>query len=165
MNDFYSYSPEDVSITLAGVHTVEGVESETFVNITKLLPISEAKSTADGQVYRTIRADNTYDVELTLMQGSRTNEFLTVLQQIDVLSGRGRFPIVIKDSSGNTSFYAASCWVQEVPNVSFSGNSQTSRLWRLRATDAILYVGSNSDSPMLSADMGSLVTTLAALIS
>ena len=164
MSDFYSYAPEDVSINIAGIFSVEGVEAETFVNITKVLPVTEAKSTADGQVYRTMRNDLTYDIEITLQQGSRTNEILTLLYNIDQASGRGRFPLAVKDNSGNSSLYTASAWVQEVPSLSFSGTGQTSRVWRLRATDAIIYVGSNSAEEYLSSNVAAIVTALAALV-
>src|SRR5690554_150926 len=164
MSDFYSYAPEDVSINIAGVFSVEGVEAETFVNITKVLPVTEAKSTADGQVYRTMREDFTYDIEITLQQGSRTNEILTLLYNLDQVSGRGRFPISIKDNSGTSSFWAPSAWVQEVPSLAFSGTEQTPRVWRLRATDAIMAVGANSQDSYLSSNTLAIVNALASLV-
>lgn len=164
MTDFYSYSPEDVNINIAGVFDVEGVEADTFINVTKVLPITEAKSTADGKVYRTMREDLTYDIELTLQQGSRTNEILTLLYNLDQVTGKGRFPLSVKDSSGNSSFYAASAWVQEVPSLSFSGSTQTARVWRLRATDAVVYVGSNAADGYLSNNVAAIISALGALV-
>ena len=164
MSDFYSYAPEDVSINIAGIFSVEGVEAETFVNIAKVLPVTEAKSTADGQVYRTMREDFTYDIEITLQQGSRTNEILTLLYNLDQVSGRGRFPMSVKDSSGTSSFYAPSVWVQELPSMTFSGSGQTPRVGRLRATDAIMTVGSNSNDSYLSSNAIAIVSALSALV-
>lgn len=164
MTDFYSYAPEDVSINIAGIFSVEGVEAETFVNITKVLPITEAKSTADGKVYRTMREDFTYDIEITLQQGSRTNEILTLLYNLDQVSGRGRFPLSIKDNSGTSSFWAPSVWVQEVPPLSFSGTGQSPRVWRLRATDAIITVGGNSSESHLTSNTLAIINALSSLV-
>lgn len=164
MSDLYSYSPEDVSITLAGIFNVEGVVADTFVTITRVLPVFETKLTADGQAVRTLRTDATYDLELTLMQGSKTNEVLTLLHYIDQASGRGKFPIVLKDGSGTSTFYSASCWVQETPVTSFSGTDASSRTWRIRCADATLFVGADISDSYVSGDVGAILGALAALV-
>lgn len=164
MSEFYSYAPDDVSITLALLFNVEGVVSDTFVTITRVLPVFDTKSTSDGQIVRTLRNDMLYDLELTLMQGSRTNEILSLLHYVDQASGKGKFPLSLKDNSGSTTFYSASCWIQETPTVGFSGSEGTSRTWRIRCADAALFVGGNSDDSYIDGDVGAVLAALASLV-
>ena len=164
MSEIYSYSPEDVSITIAGIFDVEGVVADNFVTVTRVTPVFETKVTADGQSVRSMRTDTVYDLELTLMQGSRTNEVLSILHYIDQASGKGRFPILVRDVGGSTTFAAASCWIQDTPVTTFSGSDGSSRTWRIRCADGTLFVGSNTEESYIDGDVGALLGALAALV-
>ena len=54
----------------------------------------------------------------------------------------GKFPLIIKDSSGESVFFAASCWIDSIPEVSY-GTDVTEREWSITAPNGSMYVGGN----------------------
>lgn len=143
-----TYSPSDVLITIAGMHSVSGYADGTFVRITKdMKPFTKVRA-MDGEVARMYHDDTGYKVELTLMQSSSTNNILTMLYNIDTVTKMGKFPLFIKDSRGQTNFLAATAWIEQIPEVTF-GPSLSERTWVFGCSDAVLTIGGNEDTSFL----------------
>lgn len=137
-----NYIPEDVTITVAGFVSLDGLADGTFVNITKdLIPFTSIR-TADGTISRLYNKDTTYTVDITLYSGSDSNDALTKMLLIDEVSQMGKAPIMIKDSSGTSLFFALTSWIEDLPPLTLSNKFET-RTWRIKATQAVLNIGGN----------------------
>jgi hypothetical protein len=142
MAQLANYIPEDVTITVAGFVSLEGIADGTFVSITKdVVPFASARTT-DGIVSRLYNYDTTYTVEVSLYSGSQSNDSLMKLLQADEISQMGMYPLMIKDSSGTSLFFAPSAWIQDLPTLTLSNKFEV-RTWVFKATQAALNIGGN----------------------
>lgn len=143
-----TYSPKDVTVTLAGMHSVTGYTDGTFVRITKdLKPFSKVRA-MDGEQARMYFDDAGYRVELTLAQSSSSNNVLQMIYNIDTVTHMGKFPLFIKDGRGQTSFLAATAWIEQIPDVTFS-TELTDRTWVFGCSDVVLTIGGNGDTSLI----------------
>lgn len=143
MTDIFNYNPDEVHVLAWGI-PLTGMADGTFVNISKdVMPFS-AKRTADGTVSRLYNSDQTYTVTLTLHNGSDSNNTLTRLWQLDEITQRGKFPLMVKDLSGSDLFFSTNTWIEQVPEVIKSSSVDT-RVWVLRSSFAVINIGGNLD--------------------
>ena len=149
MSSLRNYSPSDVTITVAGLYSVTGYAEGTFVKITKDTQQVTTIRAMDGTMSRIKSPDTGWRIELTLAQSSSANDILSTLWNVDKVTGMGKFPLMVKDGSGSTMFMAATAWIEEVPDIVFSGQMET-RTWVLRATDVIANIGGNGDGDLSS---------------
>lgn len=149
MSSLRNYSPSDVTITVAGLYSVTGYAEGTFVKITKDTQQVTTIRAMDGTMSRIKSPDTGWRIELTLAQSSSANDILSTLWNVDKVTGMGKFPLMVKDGSGSTMFMAATAWIEEVPDIVFSGQMET-RTWILRATDVIANIGGNGDGDLSS---------------
>src|SRR5690606_20540576 len=118
--NFWTYSPEDVQILIAGVHPLEGLAQGTFVEISKDVQPMVSSRSVDGMVVRKHTTDNTLTVNLTIHRSSPSNDLLTKLWQIDEITQMMKFPLLIKDSTGTGFFFSTTSWVENIPNMTYS---------------------------------------------
>jgi len=143
-----TYSPSDVSVTLAGMHSVTGYVDGTFIRITKdVKPFTKVRA-MDGEQARMYFDDAGYRVELTLMQSSGSNNILSMIYNVDTATHMGKFPLFIKDGRGQTNFLAATAWIEEIPEVTF-GSELSERKWVFGCSDVVLTIGGNEDTSLL----------------
>jgi hypothetical protein len=141
----WTYSPEDVVITIGGFYSIEGIPEGTFVDVKKdLMPFTAVRST-DGAVARTKVINTTYTIELSIMQSSPSNDMLTRLWQLDELTSQGKFPLLIKDTRGTGYFFSTETWIEGVPTLNFS-SIRESQVWTLRSDMGYLHIGGNSEN-------------------
>lgn len=139
------YSPKDVFISLAGLHTISGYADGTFVRITKdMKPFSKVRA-MDGEMARMYNEDEGFRVEITIAQSSTSNNVLSAIYNVDAATQMGKFPMFIKDSKGQTSFFAATAWIEMIPEVTFSNQLET-RTWTFGCSGAALTIGGNNDT-------------------
>ena len=142
------YSPSDVIVSVAGMHTITGYADGTFIRIIKEAKPFEKQRAMDGEVSRIYNDDNVYRVELSIMQSSGSNNVLGMLYNIDLATRIGKFPLFIKDTRGQTSFISATTWIEQPPDVVFSNDLQV-WTWTFGCTDATMVYGSNEDTGLL----------------
>lgn len=147
-----SYSPDEVLFLLAGIIPITGYTDGTFITIKKDVQPYTSTTSTDGRSTRLYINSSDYTITLTLSSLSGSNDLLSKLQKIDEITQRGRFPILIKDLTGSSLFAAASCYIEQIPEVSFS-NEISSRTWVFSAEDAVLHVGGNEDASSLIEDL------------
>ena len=148
----FSYCPEEVNVLVAGFIPLSGFVDGTFVNITKdVMPFSSAR-TADGTVSRLYNNDQTYTIEISLYNGSQTNDILTKLWQLDEITQKGKFPILIKDNSGTDLFFSTSTWIEQLPSMTKSTSVDT-RTWVMRSSQAVINYGGNEEVSSLLNDL------------
>ncbi len=148
MSNLLIYSPIDVEIVIAGLHTVTGVADGTFVSISKDVEPFEVERAMDGSIQRIYKHDEGYTLDITLAQSSPSNNVFSALYNMDVATQIGKFPVFVKDTKGSTKFFALTAWVDRIPNVSFSNQLET-RTWTLSCAQATITVGGNAEQTMI----------------
>lgn len=152
--NFWTYSPSDVQILIAGVHSVTGIPEGTFVEVSKdVQPMTTQRST-DGLVVRKHTTDNSFTIRLTVYRASPTNDLLTKIWQADEITQMAKFPLLIKDTSGSGFFFSTTTWVEQLPDMSYSSNMEN-YTWVLRSSQGIINIGSN-DKPGVLQELNNL---------
>lgn len=152
MASIATYTPEEVYVVIAGILNADGFAEGTFINVSKDDAPYRSRTTADGVTVRLYRDSQTYTVELTFHIGSTSNDFLTKLWQLDEITQRGKFPLLIKDGSGSDLFFSATSWIEGLPTMVKSTNFDN-RTWRIKCSSAGVNFGSNSDESSLIEDL------------
>lgn len=160
MASLLHYVPSSVSCTVAGFYTVEGFADGTFINITKNSKPFTTQRSMNGEVARIYRKDEQYIVELTLAQSSVSNNVLMAIYNIDTSTGLGKFPLMIKDGSGTTNFFALTAWIADIPQASFSNGMET-RTWQIECSEVSYGLGGNGSET----DIENVLSQSSALLS
>lgn len=158
MATLFTYIPEEVTVVIAGLLAAEGFADGTFINITKDEAPYRSRTTSDGQTIRIYRNSQTYTVELIFHIGSITNDFLTKLWQLDEITQKGKFPIMIKDGSGSDLFFSATSWIEGLPTMVKSTSVDT-RTWRIKCASAGVNFGNNTGESGLVQDLLNIATS------
>lgn len=138
----FTYDPQQVIITIAGV-PMAGFSDGTFLEVVRDEPTWTKVVGADGIVTRGKTNNSSGTLTLTLKQSSPSNEVLSGLMIADELSNTGVFPILVKDLSGNSTYFSAQAWITTFANSSF-GKEISDRTWTIALADTDIFVGSNS---------------------
>ena len=142
----YTYSPSDITVTLAGVK-IKGFSSDNVVSISRDNPLYTSKMAMDGSVCVTRQKYSPWKIKLSLAQSSESNDFLNglvkVVQENDIPIME-YLPLIIKDNSGTSFFFAKDVWIDELPNMDY-GQSLNTREWMLTCNDVEYNIGGNSD--------------------
>lgn len=154
----FSYCPEEVNVLVAGFIPITGFVDGTFINITKdVMPFTSVR-TPDGTVSRMYNNDQTYTIEISLYNGSQTNDVLTKLWQVDEITQVGKFPILVKDNSGTDLFFSTTTWIEQTPSMAKSSTVDT-RTWVLRSSQAVINFGGNENVSNLINDLVNIATS------
>ena len=124
-----TYNSKQVVIAL-GNHTVSGYAEDSFVTIESKGDGVTSKTGCDGEVVRSVSAEEQYTVKLSVQQTSPTNSFLQKKFELDKRTGDGMFPILIKDLRGGMKFSADACWVTKPASRGY-GKDVGNREWAL----------------------------------
>lgn len=139
-----SYDPKDVVISISGV-PMSGFADGTFLEITADTQQFTKVVGADG--YTTRVKSNNYGavMTLTLSQTSPSNDILSGILALDRAANRGVVPVLIKDMSGTTIFFAGTGWIQQFPDVTY-GNEINNRAWAFDLAEVDIFIGGNGES-------------------
>lgn len=142
----YTYSPSDISITFAGV-PIEGFSSDNVVRINRIDPIYTSKRAMDGSVSVTKQKYSKWQVSIFLAQSSQSNDLLNGVQKLlfsaDIKELQ-YLPLIIKDNSGTTMFFAKDVWIEQLPELEF-GQSLATREWVFMCNDVECIIGGNAE--------------------
>ena len=142
----YTYSPSDISITFAGV-PIEGFSSDNVVRINRIDPIYTSKRAMDGSVAVTKQKYSKWQVSIFLAQSSQSNDLLNGVQKLlfsaDIKELQ-YLPLIIKDNSGTTMFFAKDVWIEQLPELEF-GQSLATREWVFMCNDVECIIGGNAE--------------------
>lgn len=157
-----NYCPDNVNCLAFGI-PLSGFADGTFITIGKDKVPFGTTETADGQIARLYTNSQTYTISLTFHRGSESNDVLTKLWQLDEITQKGKFNLMIKDLSGSDLFFSTNTWIEGIPNMVQSTSFDT-RTWILRSSQAVINVGSNSDVSGLLQDLFNLASGAAPII-
>jgi hypothetical protein len=139
MTKFYSYSPKDV-VVMYGATRITGFGDGDFVTISKREDTFTTIDGADGDTTRSLNPSTTYDVTITLLDGSASNDALSGYYIADAATGLGTQPLSIKQVNGRDLFIAETCWLNKPADVTKSKEAGT-REWPITAYNGQLFVG------------------------
>lgn len=142
----YTYSPSDVSITFAG-KSLEGFSDKDIVRINRESPLFTSKRAMDGSVCITKQKYSRWSVTVYLAQSSPSNDLLNGVQKLlfnSYIKEMSYLPLIIKDTSGNTMFFAKDVWIEQLPEINF-GQDMSVREWVFMCNDVECIIGGNSE--------------------
>ena len=152
MPTIFNYCPESVNCLIGGIIPVEGFVYGTFISVDKdEMPYSSIRM-PDGTVARKKNTSQTYTITITLHNGAETNNLLTKMWQIDELTDRGKFPLLIKDQSGSDLLFSTESWIEGIPSMTKS-NAVDSRVWVIKSAYAVINIGGNEEQSDLINDI------------
>lgn len=163
MTKLATYSPEDVTILVAGVIPITGLAAGSFLTISKNMQTFTTQRTSDGRVARLRNNDQTYTISLTLHSTAESNDVLTKISLVDQTFLVGKFPLLIKDTKGTSFFFSTTTWIESEPDQEFS-DGITTRTWVLRSSQAITNIGSNVEPSGMLGDLINTITAAAPIV-
>ncbi len=137
------FDPADLVIAFNGIE-ISGYVQDTFVNVTWDSQAWEDEGGALGDTARYRNRDARATVELTIMQGSPTNDALSAMHVTDKQFGTGRGPFLLKHLGGGTSIKSERAWIIKPPDTGFAGNAGTPRTWQIRLAKAEEFIGGHT---------------------
>jgi hypothetical protein len=153
-----SYYPDRVNVLVAGFIPMKGYIDGTFVQVSKdLMPFTSVR-TADGTVTRLYNSAQSYSIQITLASGSESNDVLTKLWQLDEITQKGKFPILIKDQSGSDLFFSPTAWIEQIPTMNKSTKIDD-RVWMFRAVQGTINIGGNAEPSDLINDLVNIASS------
>jgi len=122
------YDPKKVIITFGGV-PLAGFADGTFVSISANDSDGFKKQVgADGEVVRSKSNDNTHGVEVTLLQSSLSNNYLSGIRATDKITGKAKLPLSITDLNGLSLHFWPQAWIKGDPDWDY-GKEASERKW------------------------------------
>jgi hypothetical protein len=139
MSALVPYSADDVLADFGGFQ-LHGFEKGTFVNVKPNADVATLKKGSDGEGMLVVSNDSSATIEITLLQDSAANDYLSA--QAAALKARagGILPFMLKDLTGRTLHTAERCWVKTMPSTEYSDEGN-SRVWVLETDQMQFLVG------------------------
>ena len=143
MGDIKTYDPKK-NIVIFGGRQLTGMSEKDIVSVK---PNGDGIKTyvgADGEVARSLDPDDTYEVEISLAGTSSSNDYLSECYTNDKKTGSGMKPLIIKDLSGSTLFFAQQAWVAKMSDAKRGKDIDTNK-WVIHtgAVDTPIVGGNN----------------------
>lgn len=97
----YHFDAERVVAVVMGINLMEFGKGE-FITITPRDKPFNVEQGTHGFVIRTRTPSNIYDLKVTIMKGSNTNALISAKVKLDMLTGGGAGPLLVKDLEGSS---------------------------------------------------------------
>lgn len=114
MSDVLTYNPKK-NIIIYGAKQLTGFAEDDMITIKPLGDGMQIFSGVDGEVGRSIDPNSTYEVTVSLATSSKSNDYLSNCFNKDRKTGNNMLPLIIKDLSGSTLFFAKQAWIKNFP--------------------------------------------------
>ncbi|WP_301893830.1 phage structural protein [Mitsuokella multacida] len=114
MSDVLTYNPKK-NIIIYGAKELTGFAEDDMITIKPLGDGMQIFSGADGEVARSIDPNSTFEVTVSLATSSKSNDYLSACFNKDRKTGKYMLPLIIKDLSGSTLFFAKQAWIKNFP--------------------------------------------------
>ena len=124
---FASYDASQVIVTFAG-SIISGYADGTFVTVEFDEQQYNKVTGADGLTQRSKTNNYAGSVSITLLNGSASNDVLSVAWNSDRVNNSGKGALLVKDLSGRTLWQAKNAWVRQMPSQGF-GKDAENREW------------------------------------
>ena len=143
MSDVLTYDPRKHVIIFGGKQ-ITGFADDNMITIKPKGDGMQIYSGADGEVGRSVDPNRTFEITIALATSSKSNTYFSNCYNNDRATGKGMQPLIIKDLSGDTMFFAKQAWVANFPE-SKRGRKIDSQEWTLHTgqIDAPIVGGNN----------------------
>lgn len=136
-----TYDPGKFVIAFKGVPLVG--YGENFFKLTQDEDAFMKKVGASGEVARARNQNRTGKVEVTLMQTSLSNDYLSTMFRLDKDLGLGAGTLTVADLSGTTIVSIEDAWISKLPDLEF-GKELAERTWTFDTGQIVIFnVGGN----------------------
>lgn len=144
-NILSTYFPEAVTVVIANdkfSHVVNGVAEGTFITVSRDTPATNLVIGGDMSAMRVRRKNRSGSINVTLMQGSDSNDvFSQILRNDeDAMNNDWLFSITVKDGSGRSVFFSPQAYIANMPDIAF-GTDAENREWVIQCIDITSHVG------------------------
>lgn len=139
MAKLFSYNPKQVVVTFGGTK-LSGFGDGVFVTISKREDTFTTIDGADGDSTRSLNPSTTYDVTITLLDGSSSNDAMSTYYIADAQTGLGTLPLFVKDTQGREVFISEAAWIVKPADI-VKGKEAGTREWTLTAFNGQAFVG------------------------
>ena len=139
MTKLYSYNPKQVTVSFGGIK-IAGFGDGDFVSISKREDTFTTIDGADGDSTRSLNPSTTYDVTITLLDGSSSNDAMSAFYILDAQTGLATLPLFVKDTQGRDVFLSEAAWIVKPADI-VKGKEAGTREWTLTAFNGQAFVG------------------------
>ena len=136
-----TFVPKLVQVDFNGL-TITGFADGTMVKVTGNADDFTLVKGADGEGARIASADDSAEVEFSLLQTAAANDELSAMRTQDKLDGTGHGPLLVKDLSGRTLLHAEQAWIKRLPDPEL-GKDHSPRTWTLVCDSLEAIIGGN----------------------
>jgi hypothetical protein len=136
-----NYAPSDVYVSfLDGM--LGGFAEGTFIEVEMSEDAFMSYVGSTGEVCHTRNHNLTAKITLTLMQTSRSNDYLSEIAEADRAFGDEYGPFSVKDGNGSTLCFSSECRIAKLPKVE-RGKESATVVWEFMAADMEIFAGGN----------------------
>src|SRR5690554_155366 len=154
-----TYDPCDVAMSFFGM-PITGFAEGTFITVSRSSDsFSRVIGVCDGS--RTRSHDRGGSIEFTVLQTAPINDWLAAFIAADEQFKNAVGPAIVKDNSGNSTYFAPEAWIVAPPTGEF-GTDQTSRTYRIETNNISMFTGASAD-PAINEAVATLVAGAALL--
>lgn len=137
-----TYDPKQVIVTF-GARQLTGFADGTQIIVR---PNEDAWALTvgnDGEGTRSKSNNNSGQIEVSLMQSSDDNAYLSAIYNADKLNNSGVNPAGVKDINGSSLYFAAQAYLKRLPDSEFA-RVAGARTWIIETDNLQAFVGGNS---------------------
>lgn len=135
----YTYSPDKNLVLVNGVPLV-GYGEDDAITAEPMADMSSSKVGIDGDVSRSTSTDRRATVTITLMQTSPSNDVLSALVGIDIITGGRLCTLTIQNLLQRDLLVAPQAWIKRRTNLAY-GREAGDREWQFECLPTVWFVG------------------------
>jgi hypothetical protein len=139
----FSYAPDKVIVIVAGV-PLTGYGEDNAIEVAPESDLSTSKVGIDGDVTRSISTDRRVTLTVRLMQSSPSNDYLSGLLGIDLITGGRLFPITVQHLTGRDLVVAPQAWLSRRPTL-ILGREAQEREWAFQTGALAVWIAGGSN--------------------
>lgn len=136
-----TYDPKKNIVVFGGIE-ISGFAEDSIIEIEPLGDGMKTVVGCDGESARSIDPNQNYKATIKLMATSASNDLLSAQYVADRESGSGMLPLIFKDLSGRTTFFAEQAWVTKLPKIAREKEVKSNE-WVLETGPADVVIGGN----------------------
>lgn len=142
MSEVFEYSPQQVSLIIAG-YEIKGWQT---IRIARRVKTFQPIYGIRGKNTRVRNLDTSAIITLPIIQTSQSNDVLSDILALDSVRKTGRLAIMLKDGSGQSVFSSVEAYIDGFPETGYSGDIEM-RLWTIQCQSTNSYhVGGNASA-------------------
>jgi hypothetical protein len=131
MSDVLATIDPAAALLHVGGRLIDGFAEDGGVKVVKNKPAFNMKVGTTGEAARVRVRDESGYIEITLMQSSDGNDYLSAKHNADLAFGVGTFAVQLVDTLGTTAIDAINCYLEKMPDIEVGGGEAKATVWRV----------------------------------